>query len=102
MNDIRRTILWVIFGFSLVLLWDQWQVHNGNKATFFPQSKPAATAEAPAGASSVPQAVPSASSAAVPAAATAAAAPGAVVPAPATAPAPASQKIVVSTDVLKL
>ena len=54
MNDIRRTILWVIFGFSMVLLWDQWQVHNGNKATFFPtpaqQSK--VTADA---ASAVPQ-----------------------------------------------
>ena len=36
MNDIRRTILWVIFGFSMVLLWDQWQIHNGKKATFFP------------------------------------------------------------------
>ena len=36
MNDIRRTILWVIFAFSLVLLWDKWQVHNGHKATFFP------------------------------------------------------------------
>jgi YidC/Oxa1 family membrane protein insertase len=36
MNDIRRTILWVIFGFSMVLLWDQWQVFNGQKATFFP------------------------------------------------------------------
>ena len=36
MNDIRRTILWVIFGFSMVLLWDKWQLHNGNKATFFP------------------------------------------------------------------
>ena len=36
MNDIRRTILWVIFGFSMVLLWDQWQVYNGQKATFFP------------------------------------------------------------------
>lgn len=34
MNDIRRTILWVIFGFSMVLLWDQWQVYNGHKATF--------------------------------------------------------------------
>ena len=31
MNDIRRTILWVIFGFSMVLLWDQWQVYNGKK-----------------------------------------------------------------------
>lgn len=36
MNDIRRTILWVIFGFSMVLLWDKWQVHNGNRGTFFP------------------------------------------------------------------
>ena len=54
MNDIRRTILWVIFGFSMVLLWDQWQVHNGKSATFFPSGKPAATAIAPAGASSVP------------------------------------------------
>ncbi len=58
MNDIRRTILWVIFGFSMVLLWDQWQIHNGNKATFFPSTPvpPAATAKGPA--SSVPAAVP--------------------------------------------
>jgi YidC/Oxa1 family membrane protein insertase len=40
MNDIRRTILWVIFGFSMVLLWDKWQLHNGNKATFFPSPAP--------------------------------------------------------------
>ncbi len=38
MNDIRRTILWVVFGFSLVMLWDQWQLHNGNKPTFFPSA----------------------------------------------------------------
>lgn len=38
MNDIRRTILWVIFGFSMVLLWDQWQIHNGRKATFMPSA----------------------------------------------------------------
>lgn len=47
MNDIRRTILWVIFGFSMVLLWDKWQLHNGNKATFFP-SPAAVGAAAPA------------------------------------------------------
>jgi YidC/Oxa1 family membrane protein insertase len=61
MNDIRRTILWVIFGFSMVLLWDQWQVHNGNKATFFPT--PAQQAKVATDvASAVPQAagVPSA------------------------------------------
>lgn len=55
MNDIRRTILWVIFGFSLVLLWDQWQIHNGRPATFFPappsrtaSAQPAEVATAPA------------------------------------------------------
>lgn len=40
MNDIKRTVLWVIFGFSMVLLWDKWQVHNGNKPLFFPSSAP--------------------------------------------------------------
>ena len=62
MNDIRRTILWVIFGFSMVLLWDQWQVHNGNKATFFPapaQPTKAVSPSAPAApqAADVPAAV---------------------------------------------
>jgi YidC/Oxa1 family membrane protein insertase len=41
MNDIKRTVLWVIFGFSMVLLWDKWQVHNGNKPLFFPANSPA-------------------------------------------------------------
>ena len=65
MNDIRRTILWVIFGFSMVLLWDQWQVHNGNKATFFPSpaQKTAVVAEKTAapsrGATGVRAAAPS-------------------------------------------
>lgn len=36
MKDIRRTILWVIFAFSLVMLWDHWQEYNGRPATFFP------------------------------------------------------------------
>ncbi len=73
MNDIRRTILWVIFGFSMVLLWDQWQVHNGNKATFFPtpaqHAKAAAdTASAAPQAAGVPAAVvPQGAAAAVPA-----------------------------------
>jgi len=42
MNDIRRTILWVVFGFSLVMLWDQWQISQGKKPTFFPQPTPTA------------------------------------------------------------
>ena len=97
MKDIRRTILWVIFAFSLVMLWDQWQVHNGRKATFFPgASQPAVTASAPA------SAVPPAASA-VPAATPGATAmpPGTAAPAPA-AEAMARERIEVTTDVLKL
>lgn len=103
MNDIRRTILWVIFGFSMVLLWDKWQLHNGNKATFFPTT-PAVTASAAAsaasgatGAASVP-----ASTAPVAAAAAqgAAAVPGQ--PAPAAAPAAARERIEVKTDLYRL
>jgi YidC/Oxa1 family membrane protein insertase len=44
MNDIRRTILWVIFGFSMVLLWDQWQAFNGKEPTFFPKAAPVSSA----------------------------------------------------------
>ena len=106
MNDIRRTILWVVFGFSMVLLWDQWQVHTGHKATFFPgpsQIAPAAPkADAP-GASGVPSSVPAPSAVAAPVAG-AQAVPGTAVPAAAAASAPAvpRERIVVTTDVLKL
>ena len=98
MNDIRRTILWVIFGFSMVLLWDQWQIYNGHKATFFPS--PAVKSEAPAGAASNPtSSVPS--STGVPAAASASpqAVPGGAPAAPTTV---ARELIDIETDVLKL
>ena len=36
MNDMRRSILWVVFAFSLIMLWDKWQIHQGKPATFFP------------------------------------------------------------------
>jgi YidC/Oxa1 family membrane protein insertase len=106
MNDIRRTILWVIFGFSMVLLWDQWQVHNGKAATFFPQGTKAVATAPKSTASSVPSAAP--------AAATPASVPGstpattAAVPptgAPATAAAPAAtqrERFTVTTDLLRL
>ena len=112
MNDIRRTILWVIFGFSMVLLWDQWQVFNGHKATFFPGATQ--TAKTPAGATSAPTAptMPASSVPVAPATASAVpavpgsapgAAPGAV---PAGAPSPAAaatrERVVVNTDVLAL
>jgi YidC/Oxa1 family membrane protein insertase len=101
MNDIRRTILWVIFGFSMVLLWDQWQIHNGRQATFFPQpatTAPVAATQQPASSASgtVPApvaVVPTATAPAVQGAATVPVAPAA---------ATARELVVVSTDVLKL
>jgi YidC/Oxa1 family membrane protein insertase len=95
MTDIRRTILWVIFGFTLVLLWDKWQIYNGRHPTFFPEPpKKIATAQGPAASSSVP----SASSSAPQAGAT----PGAVPATSSAAPAAASEKVTVTTDVMRL
>ncbi len=104
MNDIRRTILWVIFGFSMVLLWDQWQLFNGHKATFFPSATPVASSKAPAAAPASTASVPTGpvTSAAVPAPAAtpgAAVVPGAV---PASTPSVGKQRLVVSTDLLTL
>jgi len=93
MNDIRRTILWVIFGFSMVLLWDQWQVFNGQKATFFPSSSQVAKMPASAstaGNGGVPAASVAGSPAAVPAGA------------PSTSTSAARERVVVNSDVLSL
>src|SRR6478609_2165378 len=87
MTDIRRTVLWVVFTMSLVLLWDGWQKYNGHPSMFSPAApKPAATAAA----GNAPNA---ASTAALPGAAGAAQ--------PAGAPAPVvGEKVTIKTDVL--
>ena len=103
MNDIRRTILWVVFGFSMVLLWDKWQIHNGRQPTFLPSATSPAAAPAA-------QTVPTPSSSGIPSAgsATTAAVPSvtqqpAALPVAAAGAAQAARKLVViSTDVLKL
>ena len=92
MTDIRRTILWVVFTMSLVLLWDAWNKHSGRPSMFSPPP-PAASAAAPGavagGASSVPApvAAPTAGTSSVPT--TAAAAPV------------AREKVEITTDVVK-
>ncbi len=95
MNDIRRTILWVIFGFSMVLLWDQWQIHNGNKPTFFPQAPAKSETASAAPTAQTPAGVPA------PAAATAQAASGSVPSATNNQPRP-RERYDVRTDVLHL
>ncbi|MDM7456650.1 MAG: membrane protein insertase YidC [Tepidimonas sp.] len=93
MSDIRRSILWVIFGFSMILLWDRWQIHNGQPATFFPSGTPPKTAAPAAAAPGTDVSTPTA---------TAPAAYGASgVPAPAATPA-VRQRHTVRTDVFEL
>ncbi|WP_457425068.1 membrane protein insertase YidC [Roseateles sp. P5_E7] len=87
MTDIRRTVLWVVFTMSLVLLWDGWQKHNGHPSLFGPQV-PKAVATAPVGPAS--SGVPASSTG------SASQAPAAVT-APSAAP---SEKVTIRTDVL--
>lgn len=67
--DIRRTILLMIFSFSLLMLWNNWQIHQGNPSLLggtTPSSTPAAPAPAStpatsaADASNPPASIPSA------------------------------------------
>ena len=95
MTDMRRTLLWVVFSMSLVLIWDAWNKHNGHPSLFSPApvaTKPAPSA-APASAS-----LPSPSS--VPVASATSGATPAAVPAPAAA-AVASEQVTVQTDLVK-
>jgi YidC/Oxa1 family membrane protein insertase len=88
MTDMRRTLLWVVFSMSLVLLWDGWNKYNGRPSMFSPTpARPAASAgSAPAPSGGVPSVT-----------AGTAAAPSAVPP---TAPAAAaSEKVTLVTDV---
>ena len=102
MNDIRRTILWVIFGFSMVMLWDQWQVYNGHKATFFPSpAKTVAQTGAPAASGTADSGVPVVGVASAPTgSANPALVPGAAQVA--VAAALPRERLAVSTDVLNI
>ncbi|MFD4836284.1 membrane protein insertase YidC [Achromobacter sp. NPDC058515] len=92
--DIRRTVLWMIFSFSLLLLWNNWQIHNGKPSLFGGPTPTASTSEPQAGANNATPSVPSAPAAA---ASASSAVPGAAAPAAAR-----SEEIVITTDVLRL
>jgi YidC/Oxa1 family membrane protein insertase len=109
MTDMRRTLLWVVFTMSLVLLWDGWNKHNGQPSMFggaAPQAAPPTPQgpATPAAATAVPGAVPAPAAiapvAGVPVASGAAqAVPGA--PAPASAQTPGREPVVITTDVVR-
>ena len=54
MTDIRRTLLWVVFTMSLVLLWDAWNKHTGQPSLFGSASTSQPSAAPGSAASGVP------------------------------------------------
>jgi YidC/Oxa1 family membrane protein insertase len=88
--DIKRTVLWVVFSLSLLLLWDGWMRHNGNPSMFSPEANKVESAAVVDGKdAAVPQTTQANS-----------AAPIADVPAGAAAPAQA-ERITITTDLVK-
>jgi len=89
----KRTILWIVFAVSLVVLWNNWMVSNGKQSMFSP-APPAKVAQAPANtATNTTTGVPAAG-----------AQPGTVpgTPGQPAAPAPVrAERITVTTDVVK-
>ncbi len=85
MTDMRRTILWVVFTMSLILLWDAWNQHTGKPTLLHPQGASQAAA---------------ASQAALPAVAGQTA--GVVAATAAASAAAPSEKLTITTDVLKV
>ncbi|MBI3157760.1 MAG: membrane protein insertase YidC [Burkholderiales bacterium] len=99
MTDIRRTLLWVVFTMSLVLLWDKWNAHTGQPTIFGGATRPAA--QAPAAGSAAP-AAPAA--AGVPQPISGAETPGAAAGVPAegsAAAAAAAERVTVTTDAVR-
>ncbi len=98
--DIRRTILWMIFSFSLLLLWNNWQVHNGKPSLFGgtpPATQTAGQAQTPAAPADTSVPTAPAGTPGAPAAAT-----GATVPGGTDKPASTSEQVHVKTDVFDL
>ncbi len=95
MTDIRRTLLWVVFTMSLVLIWDAWQKHTGQPSIFGGTPRPAASAAPPASAS-VPTAAGVPAAVGTPAVGSAAAAITATAPVAA-----AGEQVTVTTDLVK-
>ncbi|MDB5798370.1 MAG: yidC [Paucimonas sp.] len=95
--DIQRTVLWVVFSMSLLILWDNWMRYNGKPSLFFPtqvtqQANDKAAPPNTAARGDVPQ-----SKQAAPAAAG-----SAQMPATTAAPASAGEKVRITTDLMKV
>lgn len=93
--DIKRTVLWVIFSMSLLLLWDNWMRAHGKQSMFFstPSAQQAKAGSAAASASAAASLATSAASTAASAGAT---------PVVAVVPEIKSETITVTTDLIKV
>ncbi len=84
----KRSILWIVFAVSLVILWNNWMISTGKPSMFAPApAKPAASASATAAGTPAPAAV----------AAAAASATGAAVAAPVK-----TEVVTITTDVMRV
>ena len=91
----KRTILWIVFSVSLVLLWNNWMVANGSQSLFSMTPPPPAQVAAAPAAGAAPGTVPTSTAPAVAAAG--------VVPGAPAAPAPVKTEVVtITTDVFKV
>ncbi|CAM5191450.1 Membrane protein insertase YidC OS=Castellaniella defragrans OX=75697 GN=yidC PE=3 SV=1 [Castellaniella defragrans] len=97
--DIRRTILWMIFSFSLLLLWNNWQVYRGQPSLFSLTPPPATETTKTDKAASADH---SASSASIPSAAAQAQSQPAQVKVPTPEAIPQGEQIHVKTGVYDL
>jgi YidC/Oxa1 family membrane protein insertase len=99
MTDMRRTLLWVVFTMSLVLLWDAWNKHTGQPSIFggTPRTAAVAPGSTPPSPAGVPSAVPAPGAAVVPGATP----PAAVAAAPLPSAAPSGEQVTVTTDLVK-
>jgi YidC/Oxa1 family membrane protein insertase len=84
----KRTILWIVFSVSLVILWNNWMVANGSQSMFSP-APPAKVAQAPGAATPAAPALVAPGTAAVPGA-------------PVAPPAVKTEIITITTDVFKV
>lgn len=88
--DIKRTVLWVIFSISLIMLWNGWGQYNGKPSIFAPP--PPKVASASSGATANGAAAPSTANSAVT---------GPAVSTDAAAPVIKSETITITTDVIE-
>lgn len=100
--DIRRTILLMIFSFSLLMLWNNWQIHQGNPSLLGGSTPSSTPAPAPTpGASAADATNPPASIPSAPVAPATGSA-SSNVPAVTTAAATQAQTVEFKTDVLNI